>query len=68
VSHSKSKHNNSGNFLVSHPLLDLRICSHLVSFEPEFPILSFFLINKPIPFSREKCERIKICRSAVGAW
>ena len=42
-SHSKEKHRNNETLPISFSPLSLRICSHIVSFEPEFPILAFFL-------------------------
>jgi hypothetical protein len=46
-SHSKAKHKNNENFPISLSPLAPRICSHIVSFKPEFPILAFFLMLEP---------------------
>jgi hypothetical protein len=49
-SHSKDKHKNSETLPISLSPLAPRICSHIVSFEPEFLILAFFFFHKPMPF------------------
>ena len=57
-SHFNNMHKNSETLPISLSPIAPRICSHIVSFEPEFPILSFFLIHKPMPILyREVSEK-----------